>query len=76
MILKCYYGPAVLFQAESKLKVVDLFEDLKDGLKIIKLLEVLSGEKIVSNERLLLLSDVRVVDDELLQGCDIMIMLI
>ena len=27
----------------------DLYEDLKDGAKIIKLLEMLSGEKLVSS---------------------------
>lgn len=34
---------------EPELKVNDLFEDLKDGLKVIKLLEFLTGEKIVSD---------------------------
>ena len=39
---------AFLFQRDPPVKVEDLFEDFKDGVKLLCLLEVLSGEKIVS----------------------------
>ena len=38
------------FQHRDQLRVEDLFEDIKDGTKLISLLEVLSGEKLVSKD--------------------------
>ena len=34
-------------QAQPPVRVTNLFEDLKDGTKLLTLLEVLSGEKLV-----------------------------
>jgi len=36
------------FQRVPPLRIDDLIEDLKDGTKLLALLEVLSGEKLVS----------------------------
>lgn len=36
------------FQRSPPLRVEDLIEDLKDGTRLLALLEVLSGEKLVS----------------------------
>lgn len=35
-------------QCKPPLEVNDLFEDIKDGVKLLALLEVLSGQKLVS----------------------------
>lgn len=37
------------FQRVPPLRVDDLIEDLKDGTRLLALLEVLSGEKLVSS---------------------------
>lgn len=37
-----------LFQYKPPLEVNDLFEDIKDGVKLLALLEVLSGQRLVS----------------------------
>lgn len=36
-------------QHKPPLEVNDLFEDIKDGVKLLALLEVLSGQRLVSN---------------------------
>ena len=38
----------ITFQRSPPLRVEDLIEDLKDGTRLLALLEVLSGEKLVS----------------------------
>lgn len=37
-----------LLQYKPPLEVNDLFEDIKDGVKLLALLEVLSGQRLVS----------------------------
>ena len=37
----------ILLQRNPPLKVEDLFEDIRDGVMLLCLLEVLSGEKLV-----------------------------
>lgn len=39
----------VLFQHKPPFEVNDLFEDIKDGVKLLALLEVLSGQRLVSD---------------------------
>jgi len=46
-IYKNYYYYC-FFQRVPPLRIDDLIEDLKDGTKLLALLEVLSGEKLVS----------------------------
>lgn len=38
-----------LLQCKPPLEVNDLFEDIKDGVKLLALLEVLSGQRLVSS---------------------------
>lgn len=38
-----------LLQYKPPLEVNDLFEDIKDGVKLLALLEVLSGQRLVSS---------------------------
>lgn len=38
-----------VLQHKSPLEVNDLFEDIKDGVKLLALLEVLSGQRLVSS---------------------------
>lgn len=38
-----------LLQHKPPLEVNDLFEDIKDGVKLLALLEVLSGQRLVSS---------------------------
>lgn len=44
--LFCFFFPCAL-QHRPPLVVADLFEDIKDGIKLLALLEVLSGQKLV-----------------------------
>jgi len=37
-----------LFQHDPPMKMVDLFQDIKDGVCLLSLLEVLSGETLVN----------------------------
>ena len=41
------------------MKVEDLFEDIKDGVMLLSLLEVLSGEKLVSSVFCAVVPDVK-----------------
>lgn len=43
----------MFFQRVPPLRIDDLIEDLKDGTKLLALLEVLSGEKLVSEKPIL-----------------------
>lgn len=36
----------LFFRSQAKMEVEDLFVDLADGVKLLKLLEIISGEKI------------------------------
>jgi len=36
------------FEFQKNMKVVSLFEDIKDGVYLLSLLEVLSGDRLVS----------------------------
>lgn len=42
-------GLSSLLQYKPPLEVNDLFEDIKDGVKLLALLEVLSGQRLVSS---------------------------
>lgn len=44
-----YKSVSSLHQHKPPLEVNDLFEDIKDGVKLLALLEVLSGQRLVSN---------------------------
>lgn len=47
------YFPHILFSPEQRdppLVVTDLYEDIKDGVMLLALLEVLSGHKLVRSE--------------------------
>lgn len=40
------YSSYFFFHSQAKMEVEDLFVDLADGVKLLKLLEIISGEKI------------------------------
>lgn len=48
-----FHGPSVL-QHKLRLEMNDLFEDIKDGVKLLALLEVLSGQRLVRSSNILL----------------------
>lgn len=43
------YKSTSCLQHKPPLEVNDLFEDIKDGVKLLALLEVLSGQRLVRN---------------------------
>lgn len=51
-LLRCFHvdeSVLSLLQYKPPLEVNDLFEDIKDGVKLLALLEVLSGQRLVSS---------------------------
>lgn len=49
-----------LLQYKPPLEVNDLFEDIKDGVKLLALLEVLSGQRLVRSTYGLFLSRIQI----------------
>jgi spectrin beta len=45
-ITRIYSSYLIFFRSQAKMEVEDLFVDLADGVKLLKLLEIISGEKI------------------------------
>lgn len=46
VIRKCVWNTNCYYLFQAKLEVEDLFADLADGIKLLKLLEIISGEKL------------------------------